>query len=192
MQRIDQGMRRAGLSMVESLVAVTVTAVAGAAALGSLIGTLRTTDELARQSVAYGLAEQMMNEIAARRFPDGIDAPTTGPGRTDFDDYDDYDDWSSRPPTTRDGIVVGHDGSSALGVTIRPPEMLPEMGLLERLTRRVEVQRVVPTADGGWSPIAGESDYRLITVSVDYTDALGQTSTIAQLQRVFTNVATAP
>ncbi len=61
--------RRRGFTMIESLMAVAITTIAGAALLASVGSAVQSTSETTRNLVAQGLAEQLLDEIAASRFP---------------------------------------------------------------------------------------------------------------------------
>lgn len=184
--------RRRGFSMVEALMAVTVTTIAGTALLTSIGAAVRTSTGAAHTAVARGLAEQMMDEIAARRFPESSNPPPAGKSRENFDDIDDYDGWSARPPQGRSGRVLGTEGGDDGSNSLRPAEMQADLELLGRFTRRVEVERVQPDGGSGWNVVAGHTNFRRVTVRVEHTDAESKTATLAEISRIFAYVPVAP
>ncbi len=185
--------RRPGISMVEALVAVTVTTIAGAALLTSIGAAVRSSTDAAHLAVARGLAEQMMDKIAAVRFPDDDiqqPSPTT---RENFDDIDDYNGWSSSPVQDRNGRALGTEGDAAAsGAEFRPTSLRPDTRFLNRLTRRVEVERIRPDPDSGWSIVSEHTNFRRVTVRVDDTNSQSNTKVLADISRVFSLVPVAP
>ena len=187
--------------MLESLLAVAVTAVAGGALLTSLSSSIQSSSAAADTLVAQGLAEQLMDEVTSVRFSDGTDPIMVGlelPGsagssRSAFDDIDDYAGWSSRPPVTREGRPLGTQGTDGAGQYFsRPAELRPDAAYLARLTREVIVERVVLDADGNWATTFDESNYRRVTVRVRAAGANSQTRRLAELTRILSNVPVSP
>lgn len=89
---IAQGRKsRAGITLVESLLAATVLAMAVTAIIVPFSAGAKSVQEDARQTLAVGLAQDLMEEILAKPFsdPDGSDADEEG--RRDWDDMADYD-----------------------------------------------------------------------------------------------------
>lgn len=105
--------RPPGFALVEAMVAVLLVAglfAASLAAVGASRGGMRTVADRSRATL---LAEQLLNEAAARPYWDGYG---TGPGpesdetaagdRSPYDDVDDYDGWSASPPQRKNGTVI--------------------------------------------------------------------------------------
>ena len=82
---------RAGITLVESLLAATVLAMAVSAIIVPFSAGAKSIQEDARQTLAVGLAQDLMEEILAKPFsdPDGSDADEEG--RWHWDDMADYD-----------------------------------------------------------------------------------------------------
>ncbi|MBW3540247.1 MAG: hypothetical protein KY476_08250 [Planctomycetes bacterium] len=171
--------RRRAFSMVESLLAVAVAAIAGAALLNSLAAGVRTASDAAASLVARGLAQQMMEEIAGVRFPDAQSSRRTGSHRASFESIDDYGGWSAQPPVDRQGIPLG-----LLSRASRE--------LLGRLRRSVVVERVEPSGTNGWSVVTRHTDYRRVTVTVTLAMDRAGERTLAFLTRIFSYVPPAP
>lgn len=184
--------RRRGISLVEALVSITITTLAGAAVLTSLGAAVRSSSDAIRTTVAQGLAEQLMDEIAAVRFPDGDSSLSTGSLRSEFEDIDEYNGWSSRPPVDRKGRTLGTEGSVAGLDAPRPEALRPDPDFLNRFTREVEVQRVRPDGNNGWLVVTQHTDFRRVLVRVRYTDAQSNTVLLAELSRIFSYVPIAP
>ena len=185
--------RRSGFSMVEALIAVTITTIGGAALLTSIGAAVRTSTDAAHRAVARGLAEQMIDEIAAQRFPAPINPTPSGTSRSSFDDIDDYDGWSARPPQDREGHPMGTEGGTDSGVAVpRLDAMRPDLDLIGRFTRRVDVERIQPNSSSGWTVVSQHTNYRRVTVRVNYTDGQSNIATLAEISRIFTYVPFTP
>ena len=145
--------------MVESLIAIAVTAIAGGALLTSLGAAIQSSSSAAEMTVARGLADQMMDEILSARFPTSSDVRAIDGTRAYFDDLDDYDKWSSRPPTERSGIVLGQDGLLSGGTRLMRMDALRTDSIaLVNFTREVLVEpSSKPDGFGGWQ-VTGHRD----------------------------------
>ena len=185
--------RRSGFSMVEALIAVTITTIGGAALLTSIGAAVHTSTDATHRAVARGLAEQMIDEIAAQRFPASTNPMLAVTSRIFFNDIDDYDGWSARPPQVREGLTVGTEGNIVFGVTQpRLDALRPDLDLIGKFTRRVDVERIQPDGGSGWTVVSQHTNFRRVTVRVDYTDGQSNTATLAEISRIFTYVPFAP
>lgn len=184
--------------MIESLLAVAITSVAGAALLSSLGAAVQASTHALHTSVARGLADQLMDEIATVRYPNPgatVPPPPSNPGtdRSDFDDLDDYHGWTAQPPRSRTGEILGEEGYTILGFSLpRLNQMRPDAKFLERLRRSVSVEAVEPDGSGGWTTVNTASKHRRVTVQVSYTDGQNNTAVYAELSRVFSYVPITP
>ena len=113
-------MRRAGFTLVEAVVSTAIVTMAGSALLLGVASAIDATDMVLEQALAEGMAQQLMDEIAGRRYAEpGVGAHQTslGPGvgrvdrpsRADFDDLDDYHRLNVSPPRDLWGIPLGRD-----------------------------------------------------------------------------------
>jgi type II secretory pathway pseudopilin PulG len=185
--------RRNGYSLVEAMVAVTITSIAGGALLASLGGAVRSSSDAVHAVVARGIAEQLMEEIAATRFPASTNTTPAGATRANFDDIDDYHGWTKSPPEDRYGHVLGAEGHLLNGTLVeRPDELQPDPELVSCFTHAVTVERVTPDTGTGWNVVTTHTNYRRVTVTVSYTDSQSHTQTLAVLTRVFSYVPIAP
>lgn len=184
---------RRGLSMVESLLAVTITAVAGGALLSSIGASVQSSSDTAHAAVARGLAAQLMDEMAAMRFPESTNSVPGGTGRENFDDLDDYAGYSMSPPVDRAGEPLGTDGGPmVLGSPgPRAAELQGDADFLAPFGQEVTVERVTPSG-GSWTVGPAHTNYRRVTVRITYTDARAVVTTLAETSRIFTYVPFAP
>ena len=183
---------RRGFSMVESLMAVAITAIAGAALLTSISAAVRSSTDSTHAVVARGLAVRLMDEIAASEFPPDTNTTPSRWTRSEFNDIDDYNNWSSRPPITKTGQWLGAEGETTFGFSFRSPQLRPDWQFLYRFTREVQVERVAPAGTNGWTVISGSTNFRRVFVRVKYTDGLNNTVTLAENSRIFSHVSIAP
>ncbi len=185
--------RRRGFSMIESLMGVTITTVAGAALLTSIGAAVRSSTDAMHASVARGLAEQLMDEIAAVRFPAAANSTPAGSTRENFDDLDDYAGWSESPPADRRGRELGTEGSLILGVEIpRLFQMRPEPNVIASFQRAVEIERVQPDAGNGWTVVSQPTNFRRVTVTVSRRNARNVLIPLARTSRIFSHVPFTP
>src|SRR5438477_995251 len=90
---------RSAFSLIEALIALTITSLAGAVLLLGVQSSLDTTIEAVDRTIADGVAQQVINEIMTKRYVGAGDSPlgtTLGPllsevsglGTVLFDDTD--------------------------------------------------------------------------------------------------------
>jgi hypothetical protein len=183
------------------MIALAVLSLAGAALLNSVAGAVQSSNDAIYRSVGQGLAEQLLEEIAAAKFPNGsASLPSATPFRGSFTSIDDYANFSERPPRTKSGEVLGNDDGAtpeqALSLMLlgKPGTRLTELdaapNFVGRFTRSALVERVLPTMSG-WNVVPQHTPHRRVTVTVSYT-ANSSTRTVAQVVRVFSAVSPSP
>ena len=188
--------RRRGITLIESLIAVSLTTLAGGALLTTIGSTVQISTDSTYTVVAQGLADQMMDEVASVKFPHtsgGYVMPSVGQGRTGFDDLDDYHGWNASPPQTRDGLAIGTERMMADTTgTARPPSFQPDPRFVSRFRQQVAVEKIAEVSGGAWVVVTSATPLRRVTVTISYTDARNQTKVLAVQTRVFSDVAVAP
>ncbi len=115
------GIRR-GFTLVEALTATSLTAVCGSALLLGASTALKTTQNCVDQSIASGMAQQLMDEISGKFWcnpgtsstpvtlgPTGTDAGTT---RQNYENIADYNGYNSQVPQDMWGIPLGMDNGA--------------------------------------------------------------------------------
>jgi hypothetical protein len=175
---------------MESLLAVAIVAIAGAALLSALASAVRSSREIALVTVARGLADQLLSEAAASPVPvPGSTAPLKPSGpRSGFLCVDHYDGWSESPPQDRFGRQLGTEGTLNGGVsTPRAAALQADAALLANFARTVLVEKVTP-GGGGWVTTAGSTAFRRVTVRVTFNDN-GQPRPLAESSRIVSYVA---
>lgn len=181
-------------TLVEALLATSITAMVGAAVLLGIAGAIEATDAGLRQSLAVGMAQQLMDEISCQLYMEAGDNPrnpilqseageSAGPGRSQYDDLDDYNGLSIQPPQDRWGISLGADDGQG---GQRHPNFKARPNFWNGYRQVVDVKYV---SEGNLSTplMAGlASDYRSVTVQVLVDDAVRGPQPAAQLKRIFT------
>ena len=188
--------RRLGFSLVESLIAVSLTTLAGGALLTTIGSTVQISTDSTSTVIAQGLADQLLDEMAAVKFPrtsGGTGLPSVGLGRTGFDDLDDYNGWNASPPQTRDGMALGTErmtmGSTS---TQRPSNFQADPRFVSHFRQQVTVEKIAEVSANLWIVVTSDTPLRRVTVTISYTDARNQTKVLAVQTRVFSDVAVAP
>ncbi|MFK7779017.1 MAG: hypothetical protein QM501_13010 [Gimesia sp.] len=191
-----QRSRRTGISLIESLVAVTITAIAGTALFSAIGASLGASYSTLNKSIGAGLANQMLDELTAVRFPTADDTrPTSSGTRSSFNDLDDYQNWSSTPPAHKNGISLGNSMLTVLDTypISRPSLLKPDSDFLSRLTREVSVERIRHDARSGWIVTNDQTDYRRIIVKIKLRASANLPShEIAEATRIFSYVPLSP
>lgn len=117
---IDQRrrLRRRGFSLAESLLAITLTSLAGSAILLGLASSAQSTRNVMDRAMATGMAAQLIDEalggryaaVGAGAYQVGL-GPNTwesqGSGRERYDDVDDFERVVSQPPKDEYGVALG-------------------------------------------------------------------------------------
>ena len=136
-----------GITLLETLLAAAVLAMAAAAVIMPFAAGAQCTAEDARLTLGVSLAEGLTEEILSKPFrdPEGSEAGETG--RSDWDDMPDYHGYSES-----EGNIVGFDG-----VTVSDPAAVG-------LTRHVAVEGVYVAGQDTQAP----PTFLRITVQVRY------------------------
>jgi len=175
---------------------MSITAMAGAAVLLGVAGAIDATDLSLEQSIASGMAQQLMDEIAGKRYmpqagnpyaanlgPDG--AALAGPGRSQFDDLGDYNGLRTQPPTDVWGVVLG-TGNWQGG--LRNAGFQTSPGYFSRWHQSVDVYYVSDSNLTQALPSGSTSNHRAVHVQVLVDDPVKGPQPRADLTRVFAYV----
>lgn len=186
---------RAGFSLVEAIVALSVTAMAGAVLLLAVESTLQSTTDSVQSSIADGLAQQLLDEILTKRFvsqggdplsnafgPSGTEA--AGAGRERYDDSDDFHGFAAMPAEGRYGEMLG-TGNDVGG--LRHASMRVAPGYFENWRQRVEVYFVDPN-DHRIELTNGSSLYRAIEVTIELVESDGRVRPLATRKQIIAYV----
>jgi type II secretory pathway pseudopilin PulG len=184
--------RRNAFSLVEAMVALSITALAGAVLLLTTEGILRTTNDAVAQTIAQGMASQLIDEVLGARYStvgepyDTALSPTNfeknGKGRERFNDTGDYNGYTSMPPRDPFGNELGKgNGGAVLRATIA---QAPGDDF-QNWRQRIEVYYVDPADPRVRRPDNQPTDYRAVEVTIERVEADGAVRPLARLRRVF-------
>jgi type II secretory pathway pseudopilin PulG len=184
---------RLGFSLIEAIVALSITAMAGAVLLLATEGVLKTTNDAVAQTIAQGMAAQLIDEVLGARYnePDVSPYQTSlgpnsaelaGNGRERFNDSDDYHNFLAQPPIDCWGKAVG-TGNDAGG--LRHPAFAPPGDDFANWRQRIEVFYVNAADPSIRLTGSNTSDYRAVEVTIERIEPNGSIRPLAKQRRVF-------
>lgn len=190
---------RTGFTLIESLAAISIMALAGSVLLLAAQTSLDATDDAAKQAIAQGICEQVLDEIMSKRYMEPGAAHdqntlSTDSGETSrqiWDDTDDFNGYSVQPIQGTYGQTLG-TGDNAGGT--RHANFRVDSGFFSKWRLRVDSYYVSatdlslrldnpPVAAGG--VLATTSGYKFAEVTVEYQDPDGTYRTLAKGRRVY-------
>jgi type II secretory pathway pseudopilin PulG len=189
-----------GFTLVEAMVAISITALAGSLILLAVETSLRTTNDSVEETLALGLAQQLVDEIAGQQYHGLGESPTRTPlgpssfeaqgqGRERYDDIGDYHGYTSQPPQDMWGKPIGEeDGAGGL----RNARFRVDSGYFARWRQRVEVYYVSDSDLSVRLPDGQTSNHRGVAVFIERVESDGAVRPLAQINRVFAYVPTLP
>ncbi|NQT38753.1 MAG: type II secretion system protein [Planctomycetes bacterium] len=187
---------RAAFTLIEALVAVSITAIAGTVLLLGTTSSLQATDDSLRRTIALGLAEQLLDEVLGARYMEygtspyptslspGGDEAATGT-RELFDDVDDYNGVLAQPPEDPWGVPLGTEGTA--GAQRHPNFQLPPE-FFDRWRQEVSVYYVSESDLATPLAVGQTSDYRAVDVRIVRDDPQRGVQELARLRRVVSYV----
>lgn len=191
--------RRAGFTLIEAMVAISLASIAAAALLLGTSASLQATDDSLRRTIAQGMAQQLMDEVVGCRYvavgagpyqtvlcPSAAEAAADG---RSYDDIDDFNGFRGQPPTDHFGITLGADDGSG---GLRDPAFQCRNGFFDNWRQEIDVYYVNP-ADPTTPLTAGQtSDYRVVEVRIIYVDPQRGDRELANIKQVVAYVPLLP
>ncbi len=185
------GTGRAGFSLIEALIALSITSMAGAVLLLSVQSSLETTVEAVQRTIADGVAQHTMDEIITKRFVGPAENPLTsvlGPLTNEllndatalFDDADDYAGYVARPLKGTYGEILGTGDDSG---NLRLQNFRVRSDYFQNWRVRVDVYYVDPNDHTLRSVSA--TNFRAVDVFVELMRDGGAAVPLASRRRVF-------
>lgn len=180
---------------MEAMVSLSVVAMAGAVMLLAIEGVLTTTNDAVDQTIAAGMATQMIDEVLGCRYSDTSNAweTTLGPSHSErrghkrdrFDDTDDYNGYVTSPPCDPYGRRLGE--SDNLG-NKRPTALHNSKTEFENWRQTVDVYYVAESDPSMRLPDHQPSDYRAVEVTIERIEPNGAVRPLAKVRRVYCHV----
>ena len=194
--RRTDGLRRAGFTLAEAMVSITLITLAGSALLLATELTLDSSVDALEEKVADGLANQMIDEILGLPYVEKGDSPTQqfahlGPEsgessvpvvRANYDDIDDYVVVISRPITNEFAIERGQGNGSG---GLRHPHFRLDDEFFDDWSLEVAIRHADESdLSQNLSSETSTSDFLAIEVSVWKLADDGTRSRLTQVRRV--------
>lgn len=181
-----------GFTLIEATVAIALTSIAGSVLLLGTMSSLQNTDDSMRRTVAYGMAQQLMDEAMGCRYMElgGSATDTTiGPGSTElakgtrelFDDIGDFNGYRCQPPKDMYGVALGTDNGQG---GQRYPNFQCSTAFLKNWRQEVDVYYVSESDLTSALSSGQTSDYRAVEVRIMYIDPQRGTTELAKIRRV--------
>jgi len=181
---------RHAFSLIEALVALTITSMAGAVLLLSVQTALDTTIEAVDKTIADGLAQQAIDEILTKRYVGPGENPLTttlaplaselkNVGTSLFDDVDDYNGYVAQPPKGIYGEPLGTGDDSG---NLRLNSFRLRNDYFQNWRLRVDVYYVDP--NNHLVKSAAPTNFRAVEVNVELLRANGAAFPLANRKRV--------
>jgi type II secretory pathway pseudopilin PulG len=180
-------------SLIEALVALSITAMAGAVLLLATEGVLETTNDAVAQTIAQGMATQLIDEVLGTMHSEpGVGPYQTslgpnnyelaGDGRERFNDTDDFNGYLTQPPEDCWGKPLGRGNDS--GGTRHPAFYAPGHDF-DAWRQRIAVYYVNPADPTQRLASNQTSDYRAVEVTIERVEPNGSIRPLAIQRRVF-------
>lgn len=187
----------AAFTLIEALVSISITAIAGSVLLLGTTSSLQATSMAQEQTIAAGMAQQLMDEVVGGRYHAvGVGAYQTnlgpssyeqgGAGRERFDDVDDFNGFRSRPPEDPFGIELGTGNGDG---TVRHSAFRTSSGFFDNWQQEIYVYYVDESDLTTRLPAGTTSDYRAVEVRIVYDHPDRGARELARLRRVVAYVA---
>src|SRR5437867_5149801 len=181
---------RSAFTLVEALIALTITSLAGAVLLLSVQSSLDTTIESVERTIADGVAQQMLDEVLTKRYVGQGDSPLLvtlgaatnellGLGTSLFDDTDDYNGYVAQPLKGLFGEALGTGDDNG---NLRLENFRVRSDYFRDWRVRVDVYYVDPNDHTVRS--TAPTNYRAIEVHVDLIRSGGAAMPLASRKRV--------
>ena len=185
---------RSAFSLIEALIALSITSIAGAVLLLSVQSSLDTTIEAVDKTIADGVAQQTIDEILTKRFVGPAENPLTSVlgalsselqslGTSLFDDTDDYLGYVAQPLKGQSGETLGTGDDSG---GLRLQNFRVRSDYFQNWRVRVDVYYVDP--DNHLVRSAAATNYRMIDVNVELVRTNGSVLPLANRKRLIAYV----
>jgi type II secretory pathway pseudopilin PulG len=185
---------RLAFSLIEALVALSITSIAGAVLLLSVQSSLDTTIEAVDKTIADGVAQQTIDEILTKRFVGPAENPLTSAlgalsselqnlGTSLFDDTDDYAGYIAQPLKGQSGETLGTGDDNG---GLRLQNFRVRSDYFQNWRVRVDVYYVNP--DNHLVRSTTATNFRMIEVNVELVRSNGSALPLANRKRLIAYV----
>jgi type II secretory pathway pseudopilin PulG len=187
-------------TLVEALVALAVTTIAGSVLLAGMSSSLATTDEALKRTVAGGMAEQLIDEVLGAKYCADLSNPyetslsrssfeAGGLGRELYNDIDDYNGTRTQPPADMWSVPLGKDNGQG---GERHPAFQAVPKFIKHWRQEIDVYYVSESDLTTRLASGSTSDYRAVEVRIVAEVPGGGTRVLARLRRIVAYVPPPP
>jgi len=184
----------AAFSLIEALIALSITSLAGAVLLLSVQSSLDTTMDAVERTIADGIAQQTLDEILTKRYSGEGDSPLAnvlGPltsellalGTSLFDDTDDYAGFVMQPLKGTYGELLGTGDDNG---NLRLANFRVRSDFFSNWRVRTLIYYV--GADDHTVTSATPTNFRAIEIHVERVETDGKVISLATRKRVVTYI----
>jgi type II secretory pathway pseudopilin PulG len=188
----------AAFTLIEALFAVLLAAMAGATLLMGVYSSLQATDESLKETIASGMAQQLMDEAIGNLYCEpgsGGHTVTLGPTTSEaqgkcrerYIATEDYNGVCCQPPKDLWGIALGSDDGQG---GLRNTAFQAPSGIFGNWQQQVSVYYVSQTNLGTALPAGQTSNYRAVEVRIVDNNPLTGPRQLVKLRRVVAYVPT--
>lgn len=183
--------RRSAFTLVEALVSMTIAALASGALYLGLTASINTARYALEQTIATGIAEQIMDEVMGGIYvvyggdpyqsylgPNAYE--TSGTHRERYNDIDDYNAVVAAPPKDMYGITLGNDDGTG---GMRHPSFRANSSFLANWREEIDVYYVSEADTTQKVTTAPYSNLRAVEVRI-YAVEGGVKRLITQIRRI--------
>ena len=163
----------AAFTLIEALVSITIAAFAGSVLLMGIGSSLQSTSDALEETIAVGMAQQLMDEVLGGRYAEGLDGyqvtlgpsayESSGVGRQRYDDIDDYHGVRSSAPVDLWNIELGKDDGEG---GQRHPRFQASVDLFKDWRQEIDVYYVDESDLATRLPTGQVSGYRVVEVRI--------------------------
>lgn len=175
------------------MVAISITAMAGAVLLLAIETTVQNTTESVEQTIAAGMARQLVDEVLGCRYvavgeyrlqyPLGpSDWELAGSGRDRYNDTDDFAGFEAQPPQDPWGIALGDDNGAG---DLRHPAFRVPAGRFSDWRQKIDVYYVNENDLRQRLPEGATSNFRAVEVTISREQQDASLRELARMRRVF-------
>jgi type II secretory pathway pseudopilin PulG len=195
-----RGRKRRGFSLVEATIGMAVLALAGSVIMLGMEASLHQAVEAQEQTIAAGMAKQIIDEVLGQRYMSPGSDPyqyplspnsyeTGGNGRERFNDTDDYIGFRAQPAEDIWGVELGRgDGAGNL----RNSNFRLDANRFARWRQEIDVYYVSATDPSQKLTGSQTSNFRCVEVRILFQDPSGSYRTLANVKRVYAYVPPPP
>ena len=187
---------RKGFTLVEAMVSLTVIAMSAAALFLAVQTTVQARTDAMEQTIAMGLARQMIDEVLGQPYHSPESGPTAYPlgptgheqagmGRAQFNETGDYNGYAAQPPEDMWGAPIGEGNGNG---DLRQADVRVPSSFFDDFRQEIEVYYVNDDSPSQRLRPGQTSGSRAVEVHISRVNNDGSITELARLRQVFSYV----